>query len=355
MKIVAAVLACGAGGFVASGGLSQSVLVSSGGFVQAGADPVTSGLIGWPGEDLHLAIGGPGSNLAEGFFSGLGTITRSASSAGGGVSNSAQGKVGMGYLVFSASNAAPDAAPFAYAMANGGWKETMTVSNAAHTGEPGFLQFGINVSAFLRTTGLTGAATVRLTVYKDNVQLLANEFFDPGNSDLLSTDRQYGQWGLASYGETEEKVVRGDATFAVPITFGTPFTLGVYAWSVAGMRSSGGFGDSSTALVDTATVRWGGILNLYAGSTPVSGIISGQTGKDWGPGTLPPDPCPGDFNFDGVVDDADFVIFVQGYNLLLCEDPMMADGCPADMNGDLLVDDADFSLFVVAYDNLSCI
>lgn len=64
--------------------------------------------------------------------------------------------------------------------------------------------------------------------------------------------------------------------------------------------------------------------------------------------------CVSDFSCDGNVDDADFVVFATGYNILDCADPSMAAGCPADLNGDGLVDDADFVLFVHAYNNLGC-
>ena len=64
--------------------------------------------------------------------------------------------------------------------------------------------------------------------------------------------------------------------------------------------------------------------------------------------------CSGDLNNDGQVNDADFVLFVTAYNLLLCSDPAMPAGCPADLNRDTFVDDADFSIFVGAYDNLIC-
>ncbi len=65
-------------------------------------------------------------------------------------------------------------------------------------------------------------------------------------------------------------------------------------------------------------------------------------------------PCPGDLNGDRQVDDADFSIFVVGYNILDCADPAMAPGCPADLDHNAVVDDADFSTFVVAYDALVC-
>ncbi|MGH7245015.1 MAG: hypothetical protein ACREJD_16490 [Phycisphaerales bacterium] len=68
----------------------------------------------------------------------------------------------------------------------------------------------------------------------------------------------------------------------------------------------------------------------------------------------PANPCPCDLNGDGFVDDADFVIFVNAYNILDCADPFMPAGCPADFNGDGFVDDADFVIFVPAYNELVC-
>lgn len=64
--------------------------------------------------------------------------------------------------------------------------------------------------------------------------------------------------------------------------------------------------------------------------------------------------CTGDLNGDGLVDDADFAVFVSAYNILDCADAAMPTGCPADFNRDAVVDDADFQLFVPAYDALIC-
>ena len=66
-------------------------------------------------------------------------------------------------------------------------------------------------------------------------------------------------------------------------------------------------------------------------------------------------PCQADFNCDGGVDDADFVNFVQGYNILDCADPAMPSDCPADLNGDGIVEDADFTIFVAAYNAFGCL
>lgn len=64
--------------------------------------------------------------------------------------------------------------------------------------------------------------------------------------------------------------------------------------------------------------------------------------------------CLGDLDLNGAVNDSDFELFVVAYNILACEDELMAPGCPADLNGDGMVDDADFQAFVVAYDALAC-
>jgi len=62
--------------------------------------------------------------------------------------------------------------------------------------------------------------------------------------------------------------------------------------------------------------------------------------------------CPADLNFDGLVDDTDFQIFVIAYNELLCPD--FPNTCEGDLNLDGLVDDTDFQLFVPAYNALLC-
>lgn len=64
--------------------------------------------------------------------------------------------------------------------------------------------------------------------------------------------------------------------------------------------------------------------------------------------------CPADFNSDGLVDDADFSIFIVQYNVLDCDDPAMPGGCSADLNSDRVVEDGDFSIFIVAYNELLC-
>lgn len=64
--------------------------------------------------------------------------------------------------------------------------------------------------------------------------------------------------------------------------------------------------------------------------------------------------CPCDLNNDFTVDDSDFAIFANAYNLLLCADASMPPACPSDFNDDWMVDDADFVLFAIAYDAFLC-
>jgi len=59
-----------------------------------------------------------------------------------------------------------------------------------------------------------------------------------------------------------------------------------------------------------------------------------------------------DINADGQVDDADFILFLDQYDLMLCTDPLMPDACSADFNHDDLVDDADFAIFIPAYNTM---
>lgn len=66
------------------------------------------------------------------------------------------------------------------------------------------------------------------------------------------------------------------------------------------------------------------------------------------------EPCPADTNNDRQVDDADFVSFASGYDMLDCSAPGMPLRCPADLNRDGMVDDSDFVLFAGAYDALVC-
>ncbi|MBS0190648.1 MAG: hypothetical protein U0573_02000 [Phycisphaerales bacterium] len=120
------------------------------------------------------------------------------------------------------------------------------------------------------------------------------------------------------------------------------------------IRGQGAVGNSS-AIFDGQGVTPqadGGSIWSYATSTAT-------TGQTWGPigirlAFTPRAFCRADLNNDGLVDDADFSIFVVAYDMLECSNPAMPQGCPADLNFDGSVDDADFSVFIVSYNDLVC-
>ena len=62
--------------------------------------------------------------------------------------------------------------------------------------------------------------------------------------------------------------------------------------------------------------------------------------------------CPADLNDDGFVDDTDFVLFAQAYDLFACD--AQTAYCAGDLEGDGFVDDTDFVFFAQAYDLFAC-
>ncbi|MBN8597749.1 MAG: hypothetical protein J0L78_08760 [Planctomycetes bacterium] len=336
--------------------LTKSNSPAPGGFVQACAGPSTCGCGGWAGDDWFGIYTNALADKHELAFSGNSSASRSASYSSANLSNSASGTAGMGYIQMEASDVFLSTDSFSMGLSNGGWNELFTISHPAHTGQAGILQFTVNVIGRLDATGITGSAVITTTAYKDGAQLMSSPYANPGNSDLIGTDRQYGNWGIATFGNpnADGKNVNGVVTYAVPFTFGTQFKLGVYATCRAGQRSSGGFGTPCSSHATLSQFNWGGISNIYANGTPVGGstILSG-TGINWG-APVQPNSCPADINNDGFVDDTDFVLFAAAYNLLDCADPAMPAGCPSDINGDSVVDDADFVVFVSAYNELVC-
>ncbi len=100
----------------------------------------------------------------------------------------------------------------------------------------------------------------------------------------------------------------------------------------------------------------GGIDRFNYNASTGSWVFSTTVATDSlaGFATYVPAACPADLSGEGFVDDSDFVVFVQAYNILDCLDAAMPLGCPADFNLDGVVDDADFVIFIAAYNELIC-
>lgn len=281
--------------YLASGSLqaamSQTGITAPGGFAQTGAYSASVGSTLSPGSDVRSILNYTGTVVQEQSFSGNTNATSTSSYSGEGATNTAFAQATMGVLHLSASNDAPNSSSFARALANGGWNESFTISDPAHNGQSGFTLVKINVNGTLYAQGFAGSSNLGVTGYKDHSQLTiyngAGAYFSRGQSDLISTDRQYASWSASSYGYSENvasRTINDSITLAVPITYGTPFTLGIYAAGSAGMRSSSGVAGNSLANLDFSnTLSWGGIMSVLDNTgAPVTGysLISG-TGIDW--------------------------------------------------------------------------
>ncbi|MFO0859870.1 MAG: hypothetical protein U0570_04875 [Phycisphaerales bacterium] len=127
-----------------------------------------------------------------------------------------------------------------------------------------------------------------------------------------------------------------------------------------GASPGGGTVSGASGLLQSPTSASETVLSITGAQASDAGIYTVAFSNSCGEmeshvATLTVQPaCSGDLNQDGQVDDADFIIFVPAYNLLLCDEPSMPPGCPSDLNTDGFVDDADFMLFVNAYDQLVC-
>ncbi len=328
-------------------GHSQSTIAAPGGFFQAGATDNTASLggsFGMPGADMQNFIVSAGaSNFQENAFAGNASAAASATLTIGPVHNNAAGSAAMGLIRLAADNAAPNANMFPCGAVNGGWKDSLVVSNPALTGQPGVLVFQVFVSGTLHAAGFAGRTFVMTSGFKNNIELTMNPWFDPGNSDPISTDRQRALWGTSTsdIGEVSNRVINDAITMAVPITFGQSFTLGVYAAGTAGMRSSSAVMGSSESNFDfSQTIRWGGVVAVIHKGAPVGGSsVSSAAGVDW---TDPVLPCPGDTNGDNVVDFADL-------NNVLSDYLMSGPGLAGDANGDGVVNFEDLNLVLSFY------
>lgn len=161
-----------------------------------------------------------------------------------------------------------------------------------------------------------------------------------------------GRWISCDVGSAGGGIRNDDFGTSDP-SFSSDFSTGLRTITLKAGPSGGQLFVDGNPVASLAFGAGGNANAAYFGEASI--LASAQlTEIEWV--TLVPSAasCPADFNCDVVVDDLDFLIFVQAYNLLVCDDPAMALTCPADINDDGFVDDADFILFVSAYNELVC-
>lgn len=151
---------------------------------------------------------------------------------------------------------------------------------------------------------------------------------------------------------TVPAIVRFQATGDVT---GAQFRLGSNADGTIALVES--LDTTTLAIATTKVLRPGRTYTLLAQASDLTSACNGGTVVLTGSYNLSATfatvtPCPGDLNFDGLVDDSDFTIFAGAYNDLLCAPPPTF--CDADLNSDSVVDDVDFVIFAASYNDLIC-
>ncbi|MBX3378602.1 MAG: choice-of-anchor C family protein [Phycisphaeraceae bacterium] len=125
--------------------------------------------------------------------------------------------------------------------------------------------------------------------------------------------------------------------------------------TVAGQTAGVQFDNTGTS---NANMKWTKYIYGFraVSSNSTLEFYSGNPSSFGGPAlddvVVRPGNCLADLNYDGYVDDADFVAFVTAYEQVFCSSGFP--GCAGDFNFDAVIDDADFVIFVVAYNQLLC-
>lgn len=194
------------------------------------------------------------------------------------VAASAQGQAAFGQLKLASSFQADTAKGLTIGVVNAGWNARQTVlpQDPAHLGKLALYSFVMHVHG-----SLDGAAYGNSFSGFSMVALANNGFYGSSwSSQRPAMD------GLPFHRELDEWV-----TLSVPVTLGTPFTLGLYAATWSG--NSSGFGGASTASTDLLnTVTWQGISGVTLNGTPIAYTVQSALGIDWAQPFAAPVPEP---------------------------------------------------------------
>jgi len=215
-------------------------------------------------------------------------------------------------------------------------------------------------------SGLNGSVSAA-TVWND--ELIASGLFTTASGQPSAYFARWTDnptpWVAVS---PESRPVNKGLTLTLSAAAASGYANVSYQWKRNGADISNGAGGASAGGGTVSGAS--GVLASPSDGSSVTMTIAGVQASDAGDYTIEFDntcnaatstiaavtvnTCLGDLNADGFVNDADFEIFVQAYNILLCEEAAMPIGCLSDLNGDGVVDDADFQIFVPAYDALVC-
>ncbi|MFO0859739.1 MAG: hypothetical protein U0570_04220 [Phycisphaerales bacterium] len=100
----------------------------------------------------------------------------------------------------------------------------------------------------------------------------------------------------------------------------------------------------------TGSFSAAGVVTFTIDAITITPTLAGGLVFTSGQVTISTITCLADLNFDNLVDDSDFILFVPAYNDLIVPQPQTS----GDFNGDGQCDDADFQIFAAAYNELVC-
>jgi len=236
---------------------------------------------------------------------GTASVTSSASGAGPSpFANSATASAAVGSIHLAAANSGSNSAYFPGAQAVAGWNDQFTLTNGP-MGQGGIWVVPLQVSGTLTADGAYPAASgFSLVAFQNHARLSHYDTptyaaFLASNLAMPYSDENYYQydqgetWAVERINSDRSVVIDKTVSFAVPFTYGTPFSLGLYAQIFAGEDSYGNSTNANSSGADFShTIKWGGKGYVVAtdGSGPhtTTFAVAALSGFDYSSGVPEP-------------------------------------------------------------------
>jgi hypothetical protein len=253
-----------------------------------------------------------------------GTLSSASAYNGHAYSNSASAIAQPGVIKLQSTNTGSSASAFPGAGAQGGWNETFTPVGGGANGTPGILVVPMHVSGHMESNGVGANGLFEIGAYRNNAFMqpygnainqasynvfqALNSAFNPHINQmsvavgtvLFGWDYQMKPYGAVDYGPgaltTTSLVIDEVVHFAIPITWGQSFLLGIYAMTSSGETASGGAVVLNTASAEFQnTVFWTGdyyALAADGSGGPITGFsLTSGSGIDYSMSFEAPEPA----------------------------------------------------------------
>jgi hypothetical protein len=236
------------------------------------------------------------------------TGTHSAGSVQGhAYANNSNATASVGTIHLYAENQGSTATALSGSQAMAGWNDTITI--AGGTGQ-GIWTFGLAIDGMLASSGRGADTQFGIGIFKNHnavqpygaaINAAAFSLYQSLNAagtagDLdANTDRELIQARETDYGMPKSLTVNQMVYFAIPFTYGTAFSLGIFAQVAAGESSSGPYYGENVAIADFAhTIGWAGKGYVAAadGSGHATGfLLNSDSGFDYNIAAGVPEPA----------------------------------------------------------------